>query len=186
MLTSKDIVLDPDARLRTRCEEVTLPLSEDDQKTLLELHEYVVNSQDPEFLKKNEGRPGVGLAAPQIGVLKRMIAIHFEDTDQKLYSFKLVNPKIISYSVAQTFIPEGEGCLSVDFEVEGIVPRSARIRVKAFNEHNEPVELKLKGYPAIVVQHEIDHLNGVLFYDHIDKENPYKIPEGAKPVTQTK
>lgn len=186
LLTNKNIILDPDPRLRTRCEEVALPLSDENQQILSSLHEYVINSQDPRFLEKHGGRPGVGLAAPQIGVLKRMIAIHFQDTDETVHSYKLVNPKIISYSVSQTFIPEGEGCLSVDFEVEGIVPRSSRVRVKAFNELGQPVELKLKGYAAIVLQHEVDHLNGILFYDHINKENPYQVPEGAKPVNSIK
>lgn len=186
MLTKKNIVLDPDPRLRTRCEEVKLPLSDEDKEILLSLHEYVVNSQNPAFLEKDGGRSGVGLAAPQVGILKRMIAIHFQDADGTLHSYKLVNPKIISYSVSQTFIPDGEGCLSVEFDVEGIVPRSARVRVKAFNEFGEPVELKLKGYPAIVLQHEVDHLNGILFYDHINKENPYHIPEGARPVNNIK
>ena len=111
-----------------------------------------------------------------------MIAVHFEDSNGTLYSYKLVNPKIVSHSVQLTFLPDGEGCLSVNYEVKGIVPRAQRIHVKAFDENGEAVDLRLQGYAAIVIQHEIDHLNGVLFYDHINKENPYQIPEDAKPV----
>ncbi|HJA40518.1 MAG TPA: peptide deformylase [Firmicutes bacterium] len=182
MITSKDIIFDTDPRIRMRCEPVAIPLSKEDKQTVLDLHEYIINSQNPEFIEKDGGRSGVGLAAPQIGITKRMIAIHLQDIDGKLYSYKLINPKIISHSVEQTFIPEGEGCLSVNYEVEGIVPRAKRIRVKAFDENGEPIELKLQGYPAIVIQHEVDHLNGILFYDHINKENPFHIPKGAKPL----
>lgn len=182
MITSKNIIFDTDPRIRMRCEPVALPLNEEDKQILLDLHEYVVNSQNPEFIKKDGGRSGVGLAAPQIGITKRMIAVHFEDSNGTLYSYKLVNPKIVSHSVQLTFLPDGEGCLSVNYEVKGIVPRAQRIHVKAFDENGEAVDLRLQGYAAIVIQHEIDHLNGVLFYDHINKENPYQIPEDAKPV----
>lgn len=91
-------------------------------------------------------------------------------------------PKIISHSVERTYLQSGEGCLSVDREVPGYVPRYTRITVKATSINGEEVKLRLKGLPAIVFQHEIDHLNGVMFYDHINKENPFAAPDGSKPL----
>src|SRR5699024_118849 len=116
------------------------------------------------------------------GINKQFTVIHFE-YDDKLYSYKLINQKIISHSVEQAYIVAGEGCLSVDEDYEGYVLRHARITLKAFNEDGIPFILRLKGYPAIVFQHEIDHLNGLLFYDHINKENPVSAPDSANPIS---
>lgn len=71
------------------------------------------------------------------------------------------------------------GLPSVDEAIPGYVPRYSRIRVKGTTLEGENIDIRLKGFPAIVFQHEIDHLNGVMFYDHIDKENPFKEPENA-------
>ena len=111
-----------------------------------------------------------------------MIAVHFLDPQERLYSYKLLNPTIISHSVEKAYLTAGEGCLSVDRNVEGYVPRYARITVKAFNTDGEQLKLRLRDYAAIVFQHEIDHLNGIMFYDHINKENPFRIPENAKAI----
>src|SRR5699024_2965410 len=127
-------------------------------------------------------RPGVGIAAPQIGINKQFTVINFE-YDDKLYSYKLINPKIISHSVEQSYLVAVEGCLSVDDDCECYVIRLARITVKDFNEDGISFKLRLKGYPAIVFQHEIDHLNGLLFYDHINKENPFSAPDSANPIS---
>ena len=111
-----------------------------------------------------------------------MIAVHVTDADGTLYSHALFNPKIISHSVERTYLQGGEGCLSVDREVPGYVPRYTRITVKATSINGEEVKLRLKGLPAIVFQHEIDRLNGVMFYDHINKENPFAAPDDSKPL----
>ena len=92
-----------------------------------------------------------------------------------------INPKIVSHSVEQTFLETGEGCLSVDREVEGYVPRYARITVKAFDVNGKEFKKRLKGLPAIAFKHELDHLNGIMFYDHIDSDEPYKVIDGASP-----
>ncbi|MCY8160950.1 peptide deformylase, partial [Bacillus licheniformis] len=113
---------------------------------------------------------------------KRMIAVHAESEDGTLYSYALFNPKIVSHSVQRCYLTSGEGCLSVDDSIPGYVPRYERIRVKGTTLEGENIDIRLKGYPAIVFQHEIDHLNGIMFYDHIDKENPLKQPENATPV----
>ncbi|MCM3713032.1 peptide deformylase [Halalkalibacter oceani] len=168
MLTMKDIVREGDPVLRQVAEEVSLPLSEDDKATLQKMLEFVINSQDPEIAEKYALRPGVGLAAPQIGISKRMFAVHVTDEQDQLYSMGIINPKIISHSVEETHLENGEGCLSVDRDIPGIVPRYARITVKATTLEEEEVTLRLRGMVAIVFQHELDHLNGIMFYDRIE------------------
>src|SRR5690625_6776562 len=182
MITMKDIIRDDQKSLREKSEKVEFPLNEDIKESLNKMYEFLINSQDEEVAEKYNLRPGVGIAAPQIGINKQFTVIHFE-YDDKLYSYKLINPKIISHSVEQAYLVAGEGCLSVDDDYEGYVLRHARITVKAFNEDGIPFKLRLKGYPAIVFQHEIDHLNGLLFYDHINKENPSSAPHTANPIS---
>lgn len=174
-----DIIRDGHPTLRKVAEEVPLPPSDEDKLTLMSLLEYVKNSQDPEIAAKYGLRPGIGLAAPQINVSKRMIAVHLTDEKGNLYSYALFNPKIISHSVEKSYLVAGEGCLSVDQACPGYVPRHARVTVKGTDINGEEVKIRLKGIPAICFQHEIDHLNGIMFYDHIDKQDPYKPIEGA-------
>lgn len=174
-----DIIRDGHPVLRQTAEEVTLPASDEDKKVLSSLMEYIQNSQNPQIASELGIRPGIGMAAPQLNVSKRMIAVHVQDGTGELYSYALFNPKIISHSVEQTVLSSGEGCLSIDEPHPGYVPRYARITVKGVDIDGNEVKLRLKGLPAVVFQHEIDHLNGILFYDHIDKENPMKIPEDA-------
>ncbi|MBB6454957.1 peptide deformylase [Salirhabdus euzebyi] len=179
MITMDDIVREGHPVLREKAKEVSLPPSKEDKETLEEMLQYLKNSQDEEIATKYNLRPGVGLAAPQIGLSKRMIAVHFVDFNEKEYSYGLFNPKIVSHSVEGTYLSTGEGCLSVDREVPGYVPRYARITVKATDLEGNELKIRLKGYAAIVFQHEIDHLNGVMFYDHINSEEPFSIPENA-------
>ncbi|MEK4174818.1 peptide deformylase [Aeribacillus sp. FSL k6-2211] len=182
MITMEDIIKEGHPTLRQVAKEVELPASEEEKKILAEMLQYLKNSQDPEIAEKYGLRPGIGLAAPQINVSKRMIAVHVTDEKGKLYSYGLFNPKIVSHSVEQSYLTSGEGCLSVDREVLGYVPRYARIRVKGVDLEGNEVDLRLKGLVAIVFQHEIDHLNGIMFYDRINKENPFKEPENATPI----
>ena len=165
--------------LRKKCEEVSLPLSKDDRAVLLEMVEYVKASQNDDLAKKYNIRPGVGLAANQIGLNKRMIAIYFEDED-KTYEYALVNPKIISYSVKLCCLDNGEGCLSVPKDVEGYVYRYYKTTVKAYDAlTDKEVTIKARGYLSIILQHEIDHLEGKLYTDRIDPKDPFKIIEDA-------
>lgn len=184
MITMKDIVREGHPALTQTADEVNLPPSNEDKQILNDMLEFIINSQDEELAEKYELRPGVGLAAPQIGLSKRMIAVHFYDFNEKLYSYGLFNPKIISHSVELTYLSSGEGCLSVDREVPGFVPRYARITVKGIDMEGNPVKLRLRGYAAIVFQHEIDHLNGIMFYDRINKEDPFHRPENSKPADE--
>ncbi|MBH9968416.1 peptide deformylase [[Bacillus] enclensis] len=182
MITMKDIIREGHPTLRKVAEEVTLPPTEEDKEVLRSLLEYVVNSQDPEVASKYGLRPGIGLAAPQINVSKKMLAVNVIDEKGMLYSHALFNPKIISHSVEKAYLTSGEGCLSVDRQVPGLVPRYARVTVKGWNINGEEVKLRLRGLPAIVFQHEIDHLNGIMFYDHINEENPFEPIPGALPI----
>lgn len=176
MLTMKDVIREGHKTLTLKAKEVELPLSDVDKQTLKDMMEFLVNSQTPEIAEEYELRPGVGLAAPQINISKRMIAVLTTNEEgDKLYKLLLVNPKIISHSVKQTYLPGGEGCLSVDRDVDGIVPRHKKITVRSYlfdevTEELKQVEIRVSGYVAVVLQHEIDHLNGVLFVERVTDE----------------
>jgi peptide deformylase len=165
----KDVIREGHPTLEKRAENVEIPLSNETKKTLKDMIEFLENSQNEEMIEKYDFRPGVGLAAPQINISKRMIAIYTTDEkNEKLYKLLLVNPQIIRNSVKQTYIPGGEGCLSVDREVEGLVPRYKDITVRSYlytpeDDSLKKIELKVSGFVSVVIQHEIDHLNGVLF-----------------------
>jgi len=109
--------------------------------------------------------PGVGLAAPQVNVSLQVVVVEFGDEEDeneppKLYA--VVNPEIIKPS--KEMVSGVEGCLSIPGLV-GEVERSVAITVKGFNRHGKPLKIKAKGWLARIFQHEIDHLNGVLFTD---------------------
>ncbi len=182
MLTTKDIIKEGHPTLRTVASDVALPPSQEDATILAKMMEYLQNSQNPEISMQHNLRPGVGLAAPQINVAKKMIAVHITDETGKLHSYALFNPRIVSHSVEKSYLTSGEGCLSVERDVPGLVPRYARVTVKATNLQGEELKLRLKGLVSIVFQHEIDHLHGVMFYDHINQQNPFQPPEGALPI----
>ncbi|MFA5687479.1 MAG: peptide deformylase [Bacilli bacterium] len=169
------IVKDTSLSLRSKSKPVTFPISEKDEKLLLKMLEYLKNSQNPAFREKHKDvREGVGLAAPQVGVNKRMLVIYFKSEEEKEVVHALVNPSIIENSLQKTYLLSGEGCLSVDDFHEGYVPRDYKIVVKAYDViKKEDVMIKASGYEAIILQHEIDHLNGILYYDRINKSNPF-------------
>jgi peptide deformylase len=173
------IVKDTEKSIRLRCEKVELPLKDEDKKLLTKMLDYLIKSQDEEYANAHNIRAGVGLAAPQIGVQKQMLVIYY-DNGESITQYALVNPKIISSSVKMCYLQSGEGCLSVDNDHKGHVYRPYKIRVKAYDFlTNKEIEIIARGYDAIVLQHEIDHLSGVLYYDHIDKKNPFKILDNS-------
>lgn len=176
IITMKDIKREGAKILRKVTNQVSLPPSEEDVEELACMLQYLKNSQDEELAKRYKLRPGVGLSANQIGLDKSMFAAYFTDEFGEQHEYMLINPKIVSHSVAMTYLQDGEGCLSVDRPVKGYVPRYQKVKVKAFDPQGNEVTLSLKGYGAIVFQHEIDHLNGIMFYDHINKQNPYALP----------
>lgn len=185
MLTMKDIIDDHNKKIREISKEVSLPLNEEDRSLLLKMHEFLVNSQDPEISKKYDLRPAVGIAAIQLGIPKRMCAIHVLDYDSdgnvtKSNDYALVNPKIISYTEKRSYLKDGEGCLSVNKEVQGYVPRYAKVTVKGYDIlTDQEVKIVARGFLSICLQHELDHFEGTLFYDHINKDNPFAPIENA-------
>lgn len=173
MILMEDIVREGHPALRTRAEEVVFPLTEEDRKLAQDMLEYLLNSQNPELAEKYNLRSGIGLAANQVNSLKRMFALHLENEKGEQLSFVAINPKIVSHSVEQTYITSGEGCLSVDRAVPGYVPRHARITVKFMTIDGEEKKMRLSGITAIAFQHELDHLNGIMFYDRINEKDPF-------------
>lgn len=168
------IIKDNNPKMRLKSEIVSLPLSSEDKETLDSMLNYLKLSQDEEYSQKHNIRPGVGLAAIQIGLLKRMFVIYYSKGDE-IIEYQLVNPKIIETSIKKVALSEGEGCLSVDNEHKGLVHRHYKIVMKAFDAlQNKDIVITAKGYDAIVLQHEYDHLDGLFFYDRIDKTNPNK------------
>ena len=168
------IIKDNNKLLRERCKPVEMPLSNEDKSLLFEMLDYLKKSQDEDYVNKHHIRSGVGLAAPQVGVSKRMLVVYI-DYGETQTSYILINPKIVSSSIKQCYINSGEGCLSVDVDKKGYVYRPYKVKIKAYDLLQEKdIEITAKGYESVVLQHEIDHLNGVLYYDHIDKTNPYK------------
>lgn len=182
-----DIVKVGDEVLRVKCTDVELPLDEETKKTLVSMHEYLEHGYDDEFVKTHDIHPGVGLASPQIGKPKRMLAIMAYDEKGAFHDYIMVNPKVLSYSVDMTYLESGEGCLSVPETHKGYIHRHRKIKVQTYlydYKHDKLTleTLQLKGYLSIVFQHEFDHLNGVLFFDHINKADPFFVPENSKPV----
>lgn len=175
------IYYDNDKLLHEKCNKVTLPLTEEKINLIKDMVTYLEESQKEENQEKYNVRAGVGLAAPQIGILERFFAVNFKDGDKE-YKYGLVNPEIISTSSKKAYIDGGEGCLSVKEDHQGNVLRYQRITIKGYDVlTNSEVTLKLSNYPAIVFQHEYDHLDGILYYDRIntsifdDEENAVKI-----------
>lgn len=111
---------------------------------------------------------GVGLAAPQVGVLKRVIVIDPEQDGEghRGAPLALINPKIVWGS--DEFTCEKEGCLSIP-DQSSEVERHYRVKVYFINYDGKEEEIDIEGFPAIVLQHEIDHLDGILYTDHISR-----------------
>lgn len=182
MILMKDIVREGHPALRKQAKALSFPLTEKELQLGEDLLEYVQNSQDEELAEKYNLRAGIGLAAPQVNESVQMFALYIPDEKKETLSMIAVNPKIVSHSVEKTYLSTGEGCLSVDREVEGVVPRYARITITAYDLQGNKFKKRLKGLAAIAFQHELDHLNGIMFYDHINKDNPYEEIPNAKPL----
>lgn len=174
MLKTKDILNEKDKRLHEKAKEVKFPLAESDKKAINDMIEYLTNSQIDELAEKYNLRPGMGMAAVQLGIMKRYYVVVHEYEPGKFHTYVLINPEIISNSEEKIYVEEGEGCLSVNREVDGIVPRYARVTMHAYDINGKEFKVRGREDLAIVFQHELDHLNGIMFTDHIDPKNPFK------------
>ena len=160
-----DIILEGDPRLRRKASAVR-KVDDSIRRLALDMRETMLDA------------PGVGLAAPQVGILLRLITVHvpagFEFEDDPEHDHILVNPEIVK---ADGRVLGYEGCLSVPGWT-GEVPRFERVTVKAVGLDNRPVRIKAEGWLARVLQHEIDHLDGILYLDRVeDKSTIREVPE---------
>lgn len=192
LIVMEDIVREGYPTLREVADELTFPLTDEEVILGEKMMEFLRNSQDPVMAEKLGLRGGVGLAANQLGLLKKVIAVLVpndpeldEATGEEIppkEAYKMAevmyNAKVVSHSVQDAALESGEGCLSVDREVPGLVVRHARVTVEYQDKTGEKHKIRLKGFESMCVQHEIDHTNGVMFYDHIDEKNPWAVKDG--------
>lgn len=164
-----------DKILRVKSKKVSFPLDDDTKDLINKAINYLKISQDDKIAEENNLRAGMGLAFIQMGIPKRIFVIANKNEDEKTFEEHIViNPEIISQSEELIYVGEGEGCLSINRPVDGIVPRHARVTVKYFDIDGNEKQIRVREDIAIAFQHEIDHLNGILFVDYIDPKNPYK------------
>ena len=173
MFKKLNILDEKDPHLRKVSVDAKLPLSKDYKKIIQQIIDELTYSQIEEYAKKYDLRPGMGLAFPQLGINERIIVIVHEVEEGVFDNYVFVNPKIISNSSEEIAAEEGEGCLSVNREVEGHVKRYARVTVEGYDEDGNKIQVRAREELAIAFQHEIDHLNGILFYDRIDPKKPF-------------
>ncbi len=145
------IVIAPDPRLKTKAKPVERV--DDRVRRLLD-----------DMLETMYDAPGIGLAAPQVGVLERVIVIDVADKDEAPKPMRIVNPEVLWTSEERTTY--NEGCLSLPDQY-GDVTRPARVKVRYQDETGAAREVEADGLLATCLQHEIDHLDGVLFVDHL-------------------
>ena len=189
LIDMNDIIREGNPTLRQEGLDVMLPLSDEDIILGEMMLDFLRHSQDPVMAEKLGLRGGVGIAAPQLDISKKIIAClvpkEFETeeaaemtSDAYRLATIMYNAKIVAHSVQDAALADGEGCLSVDRDVPGYVVRHARVTVEYIDKNGNTQRLKLRGYDAMVVQHEIDHTNGIMFYDRINEANPFAIKEG--------
>jgi peptide deformylase len=146
-----DIIVAPDPRLKRKCAAV-------------ERVDAATAKLMADMLETMYDAPGIGLAAPQIGIAQRIIVVDPAMDKAPPQPLKMANPEIV-WASEETKVHE-EGCLSLPQEYDNVI-RPDKIRVKYLDENNQPRELEADGLLSVVIQHEMDHLEGVLFVDHI-------------------
>ena len=143
--------------------------------------DYVRSSVEPEEDDERELRPAYGISAIQLGHKKMIIFVRIENEfNDKIEEFALVNPKIIESSNNMAYLRDGEACLSVEQEHKGYVLRPYSVKIIAIDYFTDrEIEIEARGLTSIVLQHEMDHLKGILFYDRINKLNPFLVDKKA-------
>ena len=147
------IIVAPDPRLKVKCEELT-HVEEEHVKLLDDMLDTMYDA------------PGIGLAAPQVGVTKRLIVIDVTESDGSRHTYKMINPKITWFS--NELSNYEEGCLSLPEQYANVI-RPEQICVEFLDNKGKSQTIDAKGVLATCIQHEIDHLDGTLFVDHITK-----------------
>jgi len=147
-----EILKYPDPRLK----KVALPVENFGAKTV-----QLVN----DMLDTMYAAPGVGLAAPQVGVSQRVVVLDTDHENPGKQVYKLINP-VITHAEGEVIWEEG--CLSV-VEFTADVKRAAQVQINAFDEHEKELRIEANGLLAVALQHEIDHLDGKLFIDRISR-----------------
>jgi peptide deformylase len=165
-MKKEDIITLPNPHLRQKSGRIHVVT---DEETVL-IEDMVAAALDWEDSRPHE--ISAALAAVQIDRLDRVVIIrsNFEDKADRHFTV-LINPEIVKYE--GEVIADYEGCLSVS-SVYGKVPRHTKVRVKAISEQGDEVRFKAEGFLARVIQHEVDHTNGIVFIDHIhDKKDAF-------------
>ena len=173
MFKKLNIIDDSNKVLRKISKEVTFPLDQGTKDTVNQIIKHLTYSQIEKYAEKYDLRPGMGLAMVQLGILKRIIVIVYEYEEGKFENYVVANPVIVSNSKEMVAADAGEGCLSVNREIEGHVKRFARVTVEGYDLEGNKIRIRAREDLSIAFQHEIDHLNGILFYDRIDKNKPF-------------
>jgi peptide deformylase len=161
------ILLEGDPRLRQKATRIRT-VDEGLRKLAVDMHETM------------DDAPGVGLAGPQVGVMRRIIAVHvpaeYAGEGEQEIRTTLINPEIVKGLGREVAT---EGCLSIPDWV-GDVPRWESITVKAMNLDNKEIRIKAQGYFARVIQHEVDHLDGILFVDRVEDKSTLREVQEAE------
>ncbi len=152
-MSKRNIVIEPDPILRRK------------SSVIEKVNDEIRNLLD-DMLETMYNAPGIGLAAVQIGILKRIIVIDISKEDENKKPFFLINPEI-TFRSKKTSVYE-EGCLSLPGHFAEI-ERPAECHLNFIDYNGKRKELKAKGLLATCIQHEIDHLNGILFIDYLSK-----------------
>ncbi len=183
-ISYNDIIKDENPVLREVSEDVVWPLSKEDLTIMNQMIDYVRSSQDHNEAQSRNLRPAYGISAVQLGHLKKMMYIRIENNQGfEPEEFALINPRIVETSSKQAALATGEGCLSVDGDIPGYVVRPESVTIIAIDHFTDrEVEIRAHGLTAIVLQHEMDHLSGIMFYDRINKLSPNKIDSSVKRI----
>lgn len=149
-----DIVTYPDPRLKERCAPVEAITDE-------------IRQLAADMTETMYAAPGVGLAAPQVGRSLRLLVMDPGVQEGERRPRVLVNP--VLEPLGEVIVSEQEGCLSVPLNYRADVPRWSRVRLRATDLDGAPIDEELDGFAAVVVQHEVDHLDGTLFIDRMSR-----------------
>jgi len=150
-MASLPIIVAPDPRLKVVCEPV-------------ETVDDAVRKVLDDMLETMYDAPGIGLAAPQVGVQKRMIVADISRDEEGHNAYIMVNPEIVWES--EEVLDYEEGCLSLPEHYDEVT-RPERVQIKFLDRNGKEREIKVSGLLSTCIQHEIDHLDGVLFVDHL-------------------